>query len=183
MAPVRDIAEYLLQLSSREPEPTLITQMHLHKLLYYVQAWSLAMRGEPMFPAVIEAWTHGPVVRAVYPMFAVHGNDSIPIPDRQIELSAEDRSFVESVWEGYKGYSASKLREMTHRERPWRLARGDLGPDEPSDAEVSQQDMLEFFRSQYEEHAIPGLEPEALAAAEAEFSTGGGVPLEQLFAK
>ncbi len=181
MAPIRDIAEYLLQLSSREAEPTLITQMHLHKLLYYVQAWSLAMRGEPMFPAVIEAWTHGPVVRAAYPMFADYRNDPIPVPERQIELSAEDRSFVESVWEGYKGYSASKLREMTHQERPWRLARGDLGPDDRSDSEISQQEMRQFFRSQYAGQAIPGLEPEALAAAEVEFSTGGGVPLEQLF--
>jgi len=40
--------------------------MHVQKLLYYAQGRHLAFKGQPIFTDTIEAWTHGPVVRAVY---------------------------------------------------------------------------------------------------------------------
>lgn len=184
MDSARQIAAYLLRLAAQEREPTLITQMHLHKLMYYVQGWALAMRGEPIFPDRIEAWTHGPVVRSLYSVYADHGNQPIPAPDEgAVNLAGEDRAFVESVWEGYKRFSAVKLREMTHREPPWQRAWGDREPDERCEEEISQRDMRDFFRSEYAKHTIPGLEPEKLAQAEAEFANGGGIPMEEVFAE
>jgi uncharacterized phage-associated protein len=35
--------------------------MRLQKLLYYVQAWHLAVTDEPLFPEQIKAWKDGPV--------------------------------------------------------------------------------------------------------------------------
>jgi uncharacterized phage-associated protein len=39
-----------------------ISNLKLQKLCYYAQAWSLALRGKPLFPERIEAWAQGPVV-------------------------------------------------------------------------------------------------------------------------
>lgn len=182
MASARDIAAFLLQLSSREEEPTLITQMHLHKLMYYVQGWSLAMRGNPMFPDRIEAWVHGPVVRSVYPLYADFENKPIEAPECPVSLSTEDEAFVESIWEGYKGCSAAKLREMTHRESPWLLARGDAAADDKCDNEISPNEMRHFFRSQYDENRVPAFDRKRLEKAAESLAAGRGVPLEDVFA-
>lgn len=183
MASARDIADFLLQVSSEEEEVTLITQMHLHKLLYYVQGWSLAMRGQPIFPDGIEAWTHGPVVQSLYSAYRDNVDQPIPVPESQTSLSEEDQDFVKSVWEGYKGYSAGKLRQMTHQESPWILARDGYESHERCNQEISQANMRDFFLSEYQSRAIPGLEPAVLAEAEREFADGGGVPLEEAFAE
>lgn len=62
MASAYEVAQHLIRLAEFEEEPDYLTHLRLQKLLYYVQAWSMAMRSRPMFPERIEAWGHGPVV-------------------------------------------------------------------------------------------------------------------------
>ena len=76
MARAEHVARYFLWLSV-ESEPTPLTQLHLHKLLYYAQGWSLAAWGERLFDEAIQAWRHGPVVPSVYPSFADYGSSAI----------------------------------------------------------------------------------------------------------
>ena len=72
-------ARYILLLAQNtEQEPELITQLRLHKLLYYAQGWHLGIRGQPLFAERIEAWKHGPVVAPLYPKFADYGAVAIP---------------------------------------------------------------------------------------------------------
>lgn len=143
-----DVARYLVRLAASESEPDFLSHMRLQKLLYYTQGWSLALRDRPMFSERIEAWAHGPVVRDLYPLFADFGDTPIP-PERMAlpeSLSPDDRAFVESVWEAYKGYSTTSLREMTHKERPWRDARGTCGPADRCTTEITQDSMRRFFK-------------------------------------
>jgi uncharacterized phage-associated protein len=182
MADPIHVARYLLQLASREAEAEPITQMRLHKLLYYVQGWSLAQRGEPLFAGRIEAWTHGPVVRQVYPAFADFGDAPIAPPAGEVELNAADRAFVESIWESYKMHSATRLRAMTHRERPWRETRGGLSDAEKSDSEIPQDLMAEFFHDEFAQHQVPGLELDRIRRAEQDIAAGRYVELDDVFA-
>ncbi len=144
-----DAARYLIHLASpSEDEDTdCLCHLRLQKLLYYVQAWHLAVRDKPLFGERIEAWTNGPVVKDVYPAFANYGYHSIP-PTEGMEptsLTEQDKAFVRSVWDAYKQFSAGALRDKTHRESPWRDARGNLGPDERSSAEITHQAMRAYF--------------------------------------
>lgn len=183
MASAADIARYLIHLASCEPDGEEMTHLRLQKLLYYVQGWSLAYRGNPMFTSAVEAWDHGPVVRRVYPLFRAYGKDLIPkkegcVPDG---LSAADKRFVDAIWANYRQYSASKLRDMTHAEDPWREA---FRPD-PKRAthpnEISQDAMLKFFRRQARQHAAEiGELAGELRAAERAISEGQGVSLDAL---
>lgn len=154
MARALDVAHYLMHLAAAEVEPDYLTHLRLQKLLYYVQGWSLAMRGRPLFPERIEAWAHGPVVRDLYPHFAAHGPypiiaDSIstafrPEDDPQ-ELDEEEKALIRDVWEVYKSYSATHLRKMTHAETPWREARGDLGPADRCHNAITLDAMRRYF--------------------------------------
>jgi uncharacterized phage-associated protein len=146
----KDIASFLLQLSAGEDEPDPLTHLRLQKLMYYVQAWSLALRNKPAFTGRIEAWAHGPVVKDLYALLANFGNQPLP-PDavkNASQLSKEDAEFVVSVWDAYKQFSATALRQMTHSEFPWIQARGTCGPADRCDTEIAHTDMRAHFRKQ-----------------------------------
>jgi uncharacterized phage-associated protein len=149
MARAYEVARYLVRLAADEEEPDFLTHLRLQKLLYYVQAWSLAQRGTPLFSEQIQAWANGPVVREVYSRFRDIGRRPIlpedMEPDREIDLDEEDRAFVAAVWESYKGFSAWSLREMTHEEAPWLDARRGLGPADRCENEITHDAMREYF--------------------------------------
>lgn len=150
MAKSLDVARNLIHLAAAEEEPENLTHMRLQKLLYYVQGWSLALRGKPMFNGRIEAWAHGPVVRELYSHFTQYGENPIQvneIPDSE-ELDTDEVEFIQSVWESYKPYSASSLRAMTHKEPPWVDARGSCAPADRCDTEITHDAMRRYFSSQ-----------------------------------
>ncbi|HZW10320.1 MAG TPA: type II toxin-antitoxin system antitoxin SocA domain-containing protein [Phycisphaerales bacterium] len=166
MASAEAVARYLLHLAGQAEGACPITHMQLQKLMYYVQGWALATHGKPLFAGRIEAWEHGPVVRALYPKFADYKNK--PIPEGQasaaVRLTDAERALIESVWTRYGQYSAPRLRAMTDAEAPWREARAGLPEGQRSDALVSEESMRRYFVGLQQEHCRRiGIEPRALA--------------------
>lgn len=123
----------------------LITHLKLQKLVYYAQAWSLAARGKPLFDEDMQAWAHGPVVPSLFRAFRDYGMDPIPAPASVPRLDAETVELLGEVLEVYGEHSARKLEQLTHRERPWRDARGDLPPEARSDAVITKAAMQSYY--------------------------------------
>lgn len=102
-----------------------LTQMKLHKLLYYAQGVNLALFSEKLFSDDLLAWKHGPVVREVYERFKGKREIGEVISDEELENyekisdDLDNRMVLEVVYETFSGYSAAKLRSMTHEETPW----------------------------------------------------------------
>ena len=181
-----NVAKYLLQLAAQEPEAELVTHLRLQKLLYYVQGWSLAIRKNPMFNGIIQAWKHGPVVCDVYQDFAKYEKNPIPPQDigSTIDISDEDKAFIESIWASYKRFSAIELRRMTHLESPWKTARGELPPEARSKQEISQASMIHFFRDEFNKQVKEhGLQLEHIWEAEADVAAGRTMSSEEVFAR
>jgi uncharacterized phage-associated protein len=121
MYPAKTIARWLIAWAEADEDP--LTNMKLQKLLYYAQGQYLARCGEPLFGDAIEAWSHGPVVPSVYREFKGYGARSIELADTDpfqwSDVSPEIADFLSTVWNTYGGYSAGRLRNMTHNEPPW----------------------------------------------------------------
>lgn len=129
------IANAILKLS--EPEiGDVVTNLKLQKLLYYTQGFYLAIYNKPLFKEDILAWEHGPVVREVYKEFSSFGAESIKVPEEKIELTKRERELIASVWKVYSQFSAWKLRDMTHNEKPW---------VETKKNEIISHDLLKSF--------------------------------------
>jgi uncharacterized phage-associated protein len=143
------VARYLIHVAA-QGEAVPLTQMHVHKLLYYVQMASLASRGRVMFAEPIEAWQHGPVVADLYQTFKPFEKGPIPASEgREVgPLTDEDRHVIEAVWRRKGRYSAQGLRSMTHREAPWRDARGQRKPDERGRDVISIASMQAFIAAE-----------------------------------
>ena len=113
-----DIAAAFLEFARVDEDA--ITQMQLHKLLYFAQGLSLGLRGKPLFVDQIVAWKHGPVVPAVRDQC---GAGATVMPEKFTTFGITDptdKEFVRSVWIRFRDYSASALRAMTHDDGPWR---------------------------------------------------------------
>lgn len=143
------LAEYLILKSQKENNP--ITNKKLQKLLYYIQAWSLALRDEKIFDDKIEAWIHGPAIREVYLEYKDFGADPIKkeIDAKKINdlVDADTKKLIESVWKVYAKYDGLYLEMLTHSENPWQKARQGLEAHEISTNEISVDDMRSFYKS------------------------------------
>jgi uncharacterized phage-associated protein len=187
MTSALNIAKLLIRLAHQGEEIDPLTPLRLQKLLYYVQGWSLAALGRPLFAERLLAWTRGPVVREVYDAFKQHGRETIPDEEggEGEELSNTEKVFVSSVWDKYKQYSASALVQMTHNELPWLSARAGLGPTDHCDTEITRESLLAYFSEQigkidpaYKNVSLPGL-----WKGYEQMNRGEGRPAAEVFAR
>jgi uncharacterized phage-associated protein len=139
------IAETIIDRSRRRGTSDL-TNLKLQKLIYYSQAWYLALNDAPLFSDDIEAWIHGPVVPRVFGMFKEYRWSVI---ERQVNPVDDGAviSHVDEVLDTYGKYGATELERLTHSEEPWIYARRGLAPDEPSRNVISTHHMKIFYRS------------------------------------
>ena len=121
----------------------------LQKLCYYAQAWSYAIRPEPISNAVFEAWVHGPVCYDLYLKYQGCGFGYIPQISEKPSFSKEENDFLGDVWDTYGDISANALEALTHTEAPWQIARAGLDSAEQSRRPISPEDMRRYYRSIY----------------------------------
>lgn len=147
-----DIANWFLAAIDRDAGDA-ITHLKLQKLIYYAQAWSLALpsRGEPLFDEEIQAWAHGPVVESVFQQHRGGSWEALPAPDAVPEVTAEDTEHLKEILAVFGEYSAKQLERMTHSEEPWVEARGDLAPEARSNNIIPKAHMTTFYRNLYEQ--------------------------------
>ncbi len=118
--------------------------LKVQKLCYYAQAWHLAWTGTPLFAERIEAWRLGPVCPILYDA-QYHQQEKLV---GEGKLSEKQRLVVDQVLEAYGNKSPGELSELTHREDPWRDARGDVSPEARTNTEISQAAMQSYFSDQ-----------------------------------
>lgn len=141
MADIRDVAQYIL--NKRGP----MTTWKLQKLMYYCQAWSVVWDDKPLFPDQIEAWANGPVVRRLYDLHAGEFKiDSIK-GGNPARLSDTQRETIDAVLKTYGPKTGTWLRELTHKEPPWRKAREREGLAEGvrGNAVIRLADLEEYY--------------------------------------
>lgn len=130
MTDIRDVVKYLLSLFKADAikyddNRADISNLKLQKLLYYCQAYSLALTGEPLFDEDIEAWAWGPVIPSIYKQYKKYGCNNIPVNDIADCSSIEDEraeEIIRLVKRKMGPYSATGLIDITHKEDPWRDA-------------------------------------------------------------
>lgn len=123
-----------------------IDNLKLQKLLYYTQAWHLAIFGTPILAEEIEAWVHGPVVPEVFRLYRdFRWNAVTAVPSGHLPPGLAKH--VTEVLKAYGEFTGLQLERLTHSERPWLEARGGLPPDSPSHNVISHASMKDYYRA------------------------------------
>lgn len=149
MPTVDQVADYFIGRAREVGEP--ITNLKVQKLVYYAQAWYLALYGKTLFDGDFEAWVHGPVNPTLYKRFRRFGWKSIDSTIEQPTLDAQVHEHLEEVWEVYGGLSAWDLERLTHQEEPWQQPRVGLASDEYCDTAIDPAIMATYYRRQKED--------------------------------
>lgn len=142
MANIFDVASYILRTTGP------ISTLKLQKLTYYCQAWTLAWTGKPLFPQSFAAWANGPVNRDLFKLF--QGEfiaRAVPKSLCSCTLTDEDIKKINTVLDTYGPLSGADLSDLTHNEKPWLQARGDIPPGAPCSTTISKKSMYEFYSS------------------------------------
>ena len=124
MADVINVANLFLSLAEDQANNDLgdlMTDMKLQKMLYFAQCWHLVRHGRPLFQNKIEAWQHGPVIPDAYAFYRNYGRNQIHSKPVQYEaFTEEELETILDVFQYYGRYSASWLRELSHKKgTPW----------------------------------------------------------------
>jgi uncharacterized phage-associated protein len=149
-----DIAAWFLNEIDREAGDS-ITNLKLQKLVYYAQAWSLALLNRPLFGDAVEAWAHGPVVESVYQEYKGFGFGTLPRSRRKPRFAPQETVVLEDVLAVYGEHSAKFLENLTHQEEPWRQAWGGRAPTSRSRRPIPLDAMRNFYLGQYQNRETP----------------------------
>ena len=125
----------------------LLTNLKLQKLVYYAQAWHLALYDEPLFEEHFEAWIHGPVQPELYRRFREYGWDRIGENPDKPKLSQLVKDLLDEILNIYDRFTARDLERMTHREEPWIEARDGAPIEDPSNNTISTDTMSKYFKT------------------------------------
>lgn len=129
-----------------------VNAMQVQKLVYYSQAYSLALYDRPLFREDVQAWVHGPVVRELWELH----RGKISISAQELEASAKRRGHeltslneeealvVDAVCETLGGLTGWQLRNRTHEEAPW-IAHFDRS-EQFHDQVIPWDDMREYYK-------------------------------------
>ncbi len=121
--------------------------MKLQKLAYYSQAWSLVWDEEELFSEDFEAWANGPVVRSLYNkhrgQFKI--NADLFSGGSSANLTQDQKETIDKVLEFYGDKTAQWLSNLTHKESPWKEARGSLEPMENCSEIITKASMAEYY--------------------------------------
>jgi uncharacterized phage-associated protein len=140
------IAEYFIHLSKETNRP--ISNKKLQKLVYYSQAWTLAIKGTSLFKESIEAWIHGPAIPYLYQKYKKYGFSPIEFKKKcLIPKDLPEKDILDEVWRVYGKYDADYLELLSHQEKPWIEARGLLEFNESSKCIISHKTMKNFYRN------------------------------------
>jgi uncharacterized phage-associated protein len=139
------IAKHIIATFNNSGQP--ITNLKLQKLLYYSQAWYLALHGRTLFNDRIEAWIHGPVVPTVFREYREFKWAPLPSDPTFPSLSAEICGHIAEVLATYGKFDATKLEHLTHSEGPWIEARNGIPGDMSSTNEITHAAMMSYYRA------------------------------------
>lgn len=141
MVTASDVAKYFLFRANKN-EDSDVSNLKLQKLIYYAQAFHLAIFDKPFFDEDFEAWTHGPVCPNIYHHYKQYGASPIQI-DSEIEIdqfSQDQLELLEEIYDVFGQFSAWKLRNMTHEEAPWKDKEATAGI-------IEKSSMMEFYKT------------------------------------
>lgn len=141
----RKVSDYLLVESRERGE--LLTNLKLQKLLFYADAWFLALVDRPLFGDRFQAWVHGPVLPAEYQRFRDYKWRAIEAEIERPNLAQDVATHLNGIIDVFGSENATALELMTHREAPWIEARGDCGPTDPCTTYISKDTTKAFYRS------------------------------------
>lgn len=153
------IANYIIKIALDKGE--VVTNLHLQKILYYLQVNELVTVGTPLFRDDMEKWRLGPVVPNVYHEYK--GSGSQPISDIEKEIVFDDETMEVKFIEFNENHielsdrektnplitkllneNAFTLVDKTHEHEPWKSVEPRIYNGE-KELKYTHEELIDYF--------------------------------------
>lgn len=140
-----------------------ISNMKLQKLIFYTEVVFMAVTNKSLFEENYEAWKHGPVLPSVYHEFKKYSllRSNIPYTreskDTELNLSSEYVELIDKVIEVFGKHNEDALRNSSHNEQPYKVARRGVPEDASSNAIMEKTQLKKFYRAKLSKASNPVL--------------------------
>jgi uncharacterized phage-associated protein len=124
--------------------------MKLQKLCYYSLVEGLVSPQQvAIFPNKFEAWANGPVCRDLWNVHKGHFSiNKAMIPNHLLtkkEIPIAYKNYINLAVEKYGSMSGAELSELTHNEKPWQEAIGNVNSVKNSKRIITHKAIIEFY--------------------------------------
>ncbi len=149
------VANLLVKMAIDNETP--ISNLHLQKILYYLQAFYLCKTSSPIIDAQFSRWPYGPVIKSVYHAFSHYGASAILEPLKEDGIFFEEGSMPTidpSIFGSFEDKLVPflkklfnmvpwKLVEKTHEQKIWSDYEKDI--QSYSAPDYTEKEILEQF--------------------------------------
>ena len=112
-----------------------ITEMKLHKLLYFAQREALIAGDTPLFPEVFEGWRFGPVIPSIRYSFPEICSSEVP------KIDCFSKEILNETLRRYGGKDPWSLSRLSHGEYSWQNSRKGVSEFQNSDNDIKLDDI------------------------------------------
>ncbi|MGO0058671.1 Panacea domain-containing protein [Brevibacillus fluminis] len=134
---VKTLYEAIFNVSGEESD---LTEMKMHKLLYFAQKNHYSNFGEWLFNEDFEGWKHGPVNRTVRSSFHF-------LSTFDGELSPEEEFTIREVIYEYGTMPAWQLRNLSHDDSCYKKSRIGLSEDDVGNRIILKENIIKDITS------------------------------------
>ena len=139
------LADFLIA-ESRE-RGDLLTPLKLQKLMFYADAWSMALYGEELTSERFQAWVHGPVAVSQYHRFKDLRWRPILDDIEKPKVGKRVKKHLKEIVDIFGVETGPALEIMTHNERPWIEARRGIPEDQACNNYIDKEVTRRFYAS------------------------------------
>jgi len=148
---ILDVAEYCINYF-RNRHHKLIDVHFLMKVMYFIQAVSLAERNRPCFSGEIVAAQHGPIMPALVDLYmGIYGSFPLEVPIKGLRPveDAESKALIERICDVCveQNYDFEVLSLISHMGTPWSRA-WNIAQQQPDKNEISNEALDGFYGSE-----------------------------------
>ena len=138
-----------------------IDALSLQKILYYCEMFSNIFLNQNILNSNPEAWIYGPVYKDIYESLSYYKYNKIEyselLKNEQIDLTEEEKEYLDAIIKCFGYYSGSILREMTYLTEPWIKARKGLTQKDYSNRIIEEKDIEKYAKKIVTEYEIKNL--------------------------
>lgn len=139
----KELADFLI-VESRE-RGDLLTPLKLQKLMFYADAWNMALYDQELTAERFQAWVHGPVALSQYHRFKENRWHPILDEIERPDVSNAKETHLCEIVDIFGVETGPALEVMTHQELPWIEARGGLSDNQPCNTYIDKSTTKVFY--------------------------------------